>query len=64
MTFSGMFKILFPSQFGMLADDCRVILGLVNGVNPITCKSVGGTKLIEIKNFATVSPQTIEIKVK
>jgi hypothetical protein len=59
----GLFKIVFPSQFGPLANDCRVILGLVDGVNPISCKSLPGTKNIEIKNFATVSPQTIEIKV-
>ena len=58
---NGFIKIVFPPEFGALASTCRVIIGLSDGVTPITCPVSG--HIVTIQNFATATPQFIQIKV-
>ena len=57
----GFIKIIFPPQFGVLASICRVIKGMKDGTNPISCPVTGYE--VKIMDFAKLSPQFIQIKV-
>ena len=57
----GFITIDFPPEFGVLATICRVIVGLKDGITPITCPVTNHQ--VKIMNFASVSPQFIQIKV-